>query len=1711
MALGYPNPSYLKKAQLKQQSLYNGNLLLEEHDPPAVYDSEETLELAQESREKMRFLKKEIKPANYAKINHLSGVFVPQKTKSKEELFLSNVSNMVTVPKRFLYQMKIFQMTLLQVLHEIKFVRDFKSLAKEADESLDKKKYLELEIERLLKASVSHDIMSIMQNGFVDVSSDLQTELDRLVYTARTRRPQPTGNTRNVRAPSASKSSEVKKNVTIEDHHRTLLLSKNQKTMSSKCNNIKLAIRNDKSKIVCGTNEKTFSKFNCVSWQVVQICLWCVDSGCCKHMTENIKLLINFVWKFLGTVRFGNDYIAAIFGYSDLKWGNITITREEHFFIRDLDGVDLIKGNCFTNLYTINLYDMTSASPICLMACATPTKSWLWHQRLSHLNFDTINDLAKNDIVSSLPKFKYAKEHLCPSCEQEKSKRASYPPKPVPNSKLWLHLLHMDLIGPMRVASINGKRNRTLVEAARTMLIFSHASLFLWAKAIATTCYTQNRSIIHRCFNKTPYELIQGRKPGISYLHVFGALCYPNNDREDIGILGAKGDIGFFIGYSANSVAYRVYNHRTKIIMETMNVTFDELSAMAFEQKSSRPGLQSMTSGQISSELELTYAPSKITPQRPSERDLDILFKPLHNEYLDGRPSKAPRTIPAAPMLQNLQAPTASKQKNLTSSPTASAADNVLNAVFEGDLFVNPFATPSTESVVSSTQYVDPSYIIMKPKTVKESLTDLAWIESMQEELHQFIRLDVWELVPSPDGIKPLTLKWLLKNKHDEENTVIRNKTRLVVRGYRQEEGIDFEESIAPVAQMEAIRIFLAYAAHKGFTVYQMDVKTAFLHGSLKEYVYVCQPEGFIDADHPSHVCKLKKALYGLKQAPRAWYDALSTFLLQNGFSKGITDLTLFTRRFDDDILVVQVYVDDIIFGSTDPRYATLFSDLMKSRFKMSMMGEMTFFLGLQVKQSPSGIFINQSNYVNEILKKYGLNTCDIIGTPMDIKDKLDLDQIGTPVDATKYRSMIADPRVPLILGRSFLRTGRALIDVYEEEITLRYNPKSSNPTLVSDPSISESDFSKELIVKSSSLTLTPFRESDFFLEEIEDFLNDDLIPTGIENSMYDPEEDILFLEKLLNEDPFQLPPMDLKLAEETKAKSSVEKPPELELKELPSHLEYAFLEESNKLPVIIAKDLKDVEKEALIKILKSHKRAISWKIFDIKGIDLRFCTHKILIEEDYKPPVQSQTRVNPKIHDIIKTKVIKLLDAGMIYPISDSPWVSPIHCVPKKGGITVVANENNELIPTTLVTGWRVCIDYRKLNDATRKDHFSLPFMDQMLERLAGNEFYCFLDGFSRYFQIPIDPQDQEKTTFTCPYGTFAYRRMPFGLEWIVLGHKISKSSIEVDRAKVDVIAKLPHPTAVKDFMGPFPSSKGNKYILVAFDYLSKCVEAKALPTNDARVVVKFLKSLFSRFGIPKAIISDHGIHFCNDQFTRVMIKAYWALKHVNFDLKTASDHRKLQLNELSELHDQAYENFIIYKERTKKLHDSKINNRIFNVGFSYGTIELSQPNGPNFKVNGHCVKHYFGGDIPSNVVSDLHIEWIVLGHKISKSSIEVDRAIVDVIAKLPHPTTVKDFMGPFPSSKGNKYILVAVDYLSKCVEAKALPTNDVRVVVKFLKSLFSRFGIPKAIISDHGTHFCNDQFTKVMIKYGVTHRLATAYHPQMSGQVKLSNRGLK
>nr|GFA95102.1 hypothetical protein [Tanacetum cinerariifolium] len=420
----------------------------------------------------------------------------------------------------------------------------------------------------------------------------------------------------------------------------------------------------------------------------------------------------------------------------------------------------------------------------------------------------------------------------------------------------------------------------------------------------------------------------------ISFLYVFGALYYPKNDREDIGKLGAKGDIGFFIGYSADSCAYKIYNRRRKKIMKTMNVSFDELSAMDFKQRSSKPGLQS---------------------------ELDLLFEAMYDDYIGGQPLAIARTVSPAQEPQVRQTstvftsiadstPTATNSSSLaTNIPiTSQVVDKLnLNALFDGNMFFNPVANSSTSTAeLSSLQNVDPSnmHTFYQPYPYEFQWTKDHPLEQVIGEPSRPVLTrnqlrsdgDMCMYALTVSTMEPKNVKEAMTdpNKHDEEQTVIQNKSRLVVRGYHQEEGIDFEESFAPVARMEAIRIFLAYAAHKSFFVFQMDVKTAFLHGSLKEDVY---------------------------QAPRAWYDELSTFLLHNHFFKGTIDLTLFIRRFYNDIVV--------------------------------MMGEMTFFLGLQVNQSPYGIFINHSKYVLEILKKYGMESCDPVGTPMEIKDKLDLDQ----------------------------------------------------------------------------------------------------------------------------------------------------------------------------------------------------------------------------------------------------------------------------------------------------------------------------------------------------------------------------------------------------------------------------------------------------------------------------------------------------------------------------------------------------------------------------------------------------------------------------------------------------------------------------------------------------------------------------------------------
>nr|GEX81745.1 hypothetical protein [Tanacetum cinerariifolium] len=740
-------------------------------------------------------------------------------------------------------------------------------------------------------------------------------------------RSQPQGNTKNDRIQRTPRKAKKNK---LEDHRRTVRPSLNKKKsvvdtkVISSVTNSKLNVN---SVLKCATYDGCLFSDNhdsCVLayinslnasiksksvkkpvnrkfWQptgkVVQIVLWYLDSGCSKHMTGDRSQLINFVHKFLGTVKFGNDRVANIMGYGDYKIGNVTISRvyfveglghslfsmrqffdldlevafrQHNCFIHNLDGVDILTGSQGNNLYTLSLQDMMASSPICLLSKASKTKSksWLWHHRLSHLNFGAINHLARQGLVRGLSKLKFEKDHLCSICAMGKSTKKSHKPKSEDTNQEKLYLLPMDLCRPMRVESVNGKKynlmiqvrlkvpvrrirtdngiefvnqmlheyyeevgishetsvarslqqngvvkrhNRTLIEAAHTMLIYDQALLFLWAEAVATACFTQNRSIIRLRHGKTPYELLHNKLPDLLFLHVFGALCYPTNDSENLGKLQPKAGIRIFIDYAPTKKAFRIYNSRTRRIVETIHVDFDELTTMASEQSSS---------------------------------GLDFLFQPMFDELLSPPPSvdhQAPEVIaPIADVIPPGQADSTGSpsstpvdqdaplpSKSHTTAETQSSVipqdvkeDNLdikVAHIGNDPLFGVPI--PEVTSAQSSSMniigqlsrpvstrlqlheqalfyYYDAFLTTVEPKTSKEALTQSCWIEAMQEELNEFERLDVWELVPRLDKVMVITLKWIYKVKLDELGGILKKKARLVTRGYRQEEGIDFEESV---------------------------------------------------------------------------------------------------------------------------------------------------------------------------------------------------------------------------------------------------------------------------------------------------------------------------------------------------------------------------------------------------------------------------------------------------------------------------------------------------------------------------------------------------------------------------------------------------------------------------------------------------------------------------------------------------------------------------------------------------------------------------------------------------------------------------------------------------------------------------------------------------------------------------------------------------
>ena len=905
--------------------------------------------------------------------------------------------------------------------------------------------------------------------------------------------------------------------------------------------------------------------------------------------------------------------------------------------------------------------------------------------------------------------------------------------------------------------------------------------------------------------------------------------------------------------------------------------------------------------------------------------------------------------------------------------------------------------------------------------------------------------------------------------------------------------------------------------------------------------------------------------------------------------------------------------------------------------------------------------------------------------------------------------------RATLILGRPFLKTAKTKIDVHTGTLSMefgddiiQFNIFEAMKHPIENHSLFQLD-AIDILANDYSIDNLLF---DFDLDYLDNFTCtcdefDPCIVCSRINAADQPS---------LKDDMLDASVADISISD--RSLPSIIQPPPLELKPLPEHLKYAYLGENEKLPVIVAKNLLPQQEERLLQTLKSHKQAIGWTLADIPGISPSTCMHRILLEENTRPVRQPQRRLNPTILDVVKKEVGKLLAAGIIYPISDSDWVSPVQVVPKKTGMTVVKNHNDELIPTRIQNSWRVCIDYRKLNQATRKDHFPLPFIDQILERLAGKSHYCFLDGFSGYFQIHIAPEDQHKTTFTCPFGTFAYRRMPFGLcnapgtfqrcmvsifsdllescmevfmddftvygssfdacleslskvldrcietnlvlnfekchfmvtEGIVLGHLVSSKGLEVDKAKIDIITSLPYPTSVREvrsllghagfyrrFIKDFSKiaqplskllQKDTKFVFDqackdSFDELKKrltttpiiqppnwtlpfelmCdasnyalgavlsqrvskrshVIAYASRTLDATqsnyttTEKELLAIVFALDKFRSYLLGSKVIVFSDHAALKYLLKKAdakprlirWMLLLQEFDLeiKDKSGAENLVADHLSRIQQPCEEtsiadsfpeehlyhlhgkdpwyadlvNYLVAKEIPKHFTKSQIaklksdaKHYIWDEPYLWKTCsdQIIRRCVPDHEVQSvltfchslACGGH-FGPQRTARKVLDSGFYWPTIfrdAHRLCITCEQCQRiGSISRRNEMPQQPLLFcevfdvwgiDFMGPFPVSFGFVYILLAVDYVSKWVEAKATRTDDARVVADFIRSnIFSRFGIPRALISDQGTHFCNRTMEALLRKYGVMHKVSTPYHPQTNGQAEVSNREIK
>ncbi|GJS92663.1 retrovirus-related pol polyprotein from transposon TNT 1-94 [Tanacetum coccineum] len=599
--------------------------------------------------------------------------------------------------------------------------------------------------------------------------------------------------------------------------------------------------------------------------------IWYLDSGCSRSMTGVKSYLHKYVEQPGPKVVFGDNSSCITEGYGSINYGGVVFTKVA--FVNGLK------------------YNLISISQLC------DAKYIVQFDDKQGTIFN-----ANKEIILIAPR------------------------------RNDVYVLHMSSLNPngayfFAKASETKRKNKTLIKAARTMLNGLVLSKHLWTEAVRVACYAQNKSIIVKRHDKTPYEICRERIPNISYFHVFKCPVFIHNHKDHLGKFDAKANDGYFLGYSFVSKAFRVYNIRRQQIEETYH---DDPSRQY--QVDSDVSYYIIPHGR--SLIEITQENHVLEVIAPNEPEIP------HIEDIEGNNTEGSGSI-TEPLVPDVTQAHISNQASTSSHPAPQdrwSRDqhielvNIIGNPSEG-MLTRSMAAKLTAASASECLFVDFLFEI-EPKKVSEALKHPGWIDAMQEELNQFLRNKVWTLVPLLYERIAIGSKWVFKNKKDEH-----------------------------VARMEAIRIFLAFATYMNFKVYQMDVKSAFLNGKLKEEVYVKQPPGFESSEFPDYVCKLDKALYGLKQAPKAWYETLSTFLIQNKFTRGRIDNTLFIYKSKEDVLLVQVYVDDIIFGSTSYKLYKQFKKLMSMKFEMSMIGELTYFLRLQIKKDDKVISTCQEQY----------------------------------------------------------------------------------------------------------------------------------------------------------------------------------------------------------------------------------------------------------------------------------------------------------------------------------------------------------------------------------------------------------------------------------------------------------------------------------------------------------------------------------------------------------------------------------------------------------------------------------------------------------------------------------------------------------------------------------------------------------------------------